>query len=332
MIDFLSGVFAEVHARLFESAVQPALAAMGLLAHSEDAFDFTEWFLIGVIEVCILAAILIPIERRWPAERLPEGEAGDSARIDITYTLLHRLGAFAVFAFAVLQPVILDLKDALRTWGVPSIQLDAALGLTYAPFAAALVYLLVMDFADYWIHRMQHRLRWWWALHALHHSQRRMTLWTDNRNHLLDDLIRDALLASLALLVGMAPAQFLGIVVITRVWQSVEHANIGLAFPSWLCRIVVSPGFHRLHHAVGVGHEGRAGGVNFAVLFPVWDWIFGTADWSADRRFARGEKPEPTGIRDQAQGVNYGRSLLQQQWIGLLNLLSALGLRVRRSD
>jgi len=332
MIDLLSGVFATLHAALFESVVLPALSYLGLLAHTEDAFDFTEWFLIGVIEVTLLAAILIPMERRWPAERLPAGEGGDALRIDVTYTLLHRLGAFAVFAFAVLQPLVLDLKDTLRAWGVPSMELDAVLGLAYAPFAAALLYLLVMDFADYWIHRMQHQLRWWWALHALHHSQRRMTLWTDNRNHLLDDLLRDALLATLALLVGMAPSQFLGIVVLTRVWQSVQHANIAVAFPPWLCRVVVSPGFHRLHHGVGVGHEGKAAGVNFAVLFPVWDWIFRTADWSADRRFARGEPLEPTGIRDQEQGVNYGRSLLQQQWIGLRHLFSALGPRPRRID
>jgi len=183
-----------------------------------------------------------------------------------------------------------------------------------------LVYLLILDFVDYWMHRFQHRWNWWWALHAVHHSQRRMTLWSDNRNHLLDDLIRDAVLAFVAILIGVMPGQFLGFVVVTRVWQSLQHANLGIAFPGWLAKTLVSPGFHRIHHGVGIGHEGPAQGVNFAVIFPIWDWLFGTANWSAERRLAHGETLDPTGIRDQAQGVNYGRGFWEQQWIGLRHL------------
>lgn len=321
MIDFLVSLFADVQVWLFESVVLPLLSAAGLRAHMEDAFTFTEWFLIGVVEVALLAAVLLPLERFFPAERREPGGPGDAVRIDFAYTLLHRLGAFAVFAFAVLQPVVLLLKDSWRGWGLPHLELDAMLGLAYSPLLATLVYLLILDFVDYWIHRGQHRFNWWWALHAIHHSQRRMTLWTDNRNHLLDDLLRDAILAFVALLIGVAPSQFLGFVVVTRVWQSLQHANIGIAFPGWLARSLVSPGFHRMHHAVGMGHEGPARGVNFAVLFPVWDWIFKTADFSADQKLARGEALAPTGIRDQEEGVNYGTGFWQQQWIGLRNLL-----------
>ncbi len=311
--------FSEIQSALFESLVLPVLSRLDLLAYMEDAFDFTEWFLIGVIEVSLLAAILIPLERRFPAERHRDLLPGDSPWIDFSYTLLHRLGAFAVFVFALLQPVVPLLKDTLRSWGVPSIQLDAALGLTYVPVLAAVVYLLILDFVDYWIHRAQHRWNWWWSLHAIHHAQRRMTFLTDNRNHLLDDLIRDALLAFVALFIGVAPAQFLGFVVITRVWQSLQHANLGLAFPQWAARLLVSPGFHRVHHAMGIGHDGPAKGVNFAVLFPVWDWLFRTADWSAEQRLAAGETLPATGVADQKDGVNYGTGFWQQQWIGLRN-------------
>jgi sterol desaturase/sphingolipid hydroxylase (fatty acid hydroxylase superfamily) len=59
--------------------------------------------------------------------------------------------------------------------------------------------------------------------------------------------------------------------------------------------VLVSPQYHRLHHRIGLGHEsagqGSLGGHNFAVLFPVWDLLFGTARF--DGRY------EPTGIRDQ---------------------------------
>lgn len=324
MMESLVDRFAELHAIIFERIVIPGLTTTGLLAHIEEAFNFTEWFLIGVIEVALLAAILLPLERWFPAERRGPGGPGDRVQIDFAYTLLHRLGAFAVFAFALLEPMALAARDGWRGWGLPAVEIDSLLGLTYLPVVSAVVYLIILDFVDYWIHRFQHGWNWWWSLHAIHHSQRRMTLWTDNRNHLLDDLLRDAILAFVAVFIGVMPSQFLSFVVITRVWQSLQHANIGLAFPAWLTRLVVSPGFHRLHHAVGLGHEGAAKGVNFAVLFPIWDWIFRTADWSAERRFSAGESLPETGIRDQANGVHYGHGFWQQQWIGVRNLYRSI--------
>jgi sterol desaturase/sphingolipid hydroxylase (fatty acid hydroxylase superfamily) len=84
-------------------------------------------------------------------------------------------------------------------------------------------------------------------------------------------------------------------------------------------RLWVSPRFHRLHHAVGVGHEtirsGRAvlGGVNFAVLLPVWDVLFRTANFE--------DRYEPTGVRDQiTERRDYGRGFWAQQALGLKRL------------
>jgi sterol desaturase/sphingolipid hydroxylase (fatty acid hydroxylase superfamily) len=78
-------------------------------------------------------------------------------------------------------------------------------------------------------------------------------------------------------------------------------------------RLLVSPRYHRLHHRIGLGHEsagqGSLGGHNFAVLFPLWDLLFGTARF--DGRY------EPTGIRDQLpDGRDYGRGFWAQQWLG----------------
>jgi len=60
-----------------------------------------------------------------------------------------------------------------------------------------IAYIVLDDFTGYWIHRAQHHFNWWWSLHSLHHAQRQMTMWSDNRNHLLDDLLRDSLLVIL---------------------------------------------------------------------------------------------------------------------------------------
>ncbi|MFM2340855.1 MAG: hypothetical protein RLZZ592_508, partial [Pseudomonadota bacterium] len=62
--------------------------------------------------------------------------------------------------------------------------------------------------------------------------------------------------------------------------------------------------------------KGTLGGCNFAVLFPVWDALFGTADFRSP--------VGPTGIRDQLPeegGRDYGRGFWAQQRLGLLRLI-----------
>jgi sterol desaturase/sphingolipid hydroxylase (fatty acid hydroxylase superfamily) len=144
-----------------------------------------------------------------------------------------------------------------------------------------------------------------------------MTMWSDNRNHLLDDLLRDTALVLLALAIGVAPGQFVAIVAITQLSESLQHANLRTGFGRWGDRLWVSPRFHRLHHSVGIGHEtagaGSLGGHNFGVLLPWWDMLFGTANF--EHRY------DPTGIRDQIEaGRDYGRGFWVQQWLGLKRL------------
>jgi sterol desaturase/sphingolipid hydroxylase (fatty acid hydroxylase superfamily) len=144
-----------------------------------------------------------------------------------------------------------------------------------------------------------------------------MTMWSDNRNHLLDDVIHDSLMVLLAMAIGVAPGQFVAIVAIAQLSQSLQHANVRLSFGRWGERLWVSPRFHRLHHSIGIGHEtagaGTLGGHNFGVLLPWWDMLFGTANFE--------QRYDPTGIRDQVeQGRDYGRGFWQQQWLGLKRL------------
>ena len=311
MFDFATRAFDALHTRLFEHLVQPLIYAGGWMGYVEDAYTATEWFLLGIVQVTVLYAVLRPLEALFPAERWRDRRG---VGVDVIYTLLHRLGLVPLAAFLLLTPLFDQLTQLLRAAGFTPLALDGLWpGVTDIPLVSFVLYLIVLDALDYLLHRAQHRYAWWWALHAVHHAQRKMSFWADDRNHLLDTLLLDLAKATLALAIGVEPGQFVGLIIATRVLQSLHHANL-----DWTLgvagRALVSPIFHRRHHAIGVGHEGAHQGCNFSVLFPLWDMLFGTADWRRE--------VEATGIRDQlpapaGRGRDYGRGFWAQQWLGL---------------
>jgi len=312
MLEWIANLFAELHGHVFQTAVLPVLHAAGFGGYAEHAFGATEFFLIGAIEITLLAIVLGALERWYPLERQDEEEK----RVDVIYTMLQRLGFVPLLMFALLTPLIDGLDGWLRMQDIIPWKLeDAWPSLNSSPWLSFVVYLLVLDFVAYWLHRWQHRVTFWWALHSLHHSQRSMSFWSDDRNHLLDDVLMDGAFALVALLIGVPPAQFVTIVVATRVVESLSHANLRMSFGRIGEYMLVSPRFHRVHHAIGLGHDGPARGCNFAVLFPAWDVLFGTVNM--DPVYPK------TGIGDQLEGKEYGRGFWQQQWLGLRRLGSS---------
>ncbi len=312
-------VFANVQLWIFETGVQPLMFALGLASRLESGFDATGWLLVGVLQLLVMLALIGPLQRWRPVELTTDRRA---IRVDIFYTLIHRLGLFRVVMFFTLEPAFDLAAGYLRANGVPTLHLDGIWpGITDQAMVSFVVYLIFFDFLNYLIHRGQHAFQWWWSLHALHHAQRQMTMWTDNRNHFLDDVLRDVLMVVVAQVIGIAPAQFVAVVAFTQLCENFQHANVRVWFGAIGERLWVSPRFHRVHHSVGTGHEsgGRKtlGGHNFGVLLPWWDMLFGTADFRCTY--------EPTGVRDQVEeGVDYGHGLWAQQSLGLQRMWSSL--------
>jgi sterol desaturase/sphingolipid hydroxylase (fatty acid hydroxylase superfamily) len=296
---------------VFEHAIQPALYALGLMDWAEDAFDWLDFALFGALSILVAWALCRPLEAWRPVEPVTDRRA---VRTDILYTVLVRLGVLPLLAFVLLAsaqarwegliadsgfvpPTLETLFPALREW----------------PLLAFAVYVVVLDFGEYWRHRFQHRLRWWWSLHAVHHAQRQMTFWTDDRNHVLDEVLGALWFGALALLIGVPPGQFPLILMLLRVVESLSHANVRLDFGRIGERLVVSPRFHRLHHGeLSAGEHGK----NYAVLLPIWDVVFGTADFRRDLYPRTGD---PTGPEAQATG-----GWLRQQWVGLRRMAAAI--------
>ena len=317
-MEWFSEGWAFLQDALFEAVVQPVAFAIGLGGILEQAFDATGWFLVGLVQLLIMVVLFRPLERWRPVEPMIDRAA---VRTDLLYTLIHRLGLFRLVLFFVLDPPLQHLLGWLRSQGWGTWHLDALWpGVTDIPWVRFVVYLLVFDALAYALHRAQHHWSWWWALHAVHHSQRQMTLWTDNRNHVLDDVILSVIWVVVAQVIGVGPGQFVALIAFTQLSESFQHANLRCSFGRWGDRLWISPRFHRLHHAMGLGHEstpGVLGGHNFGVLLPWWDMLMGTARFDA--------AVTPTGIRDQVEaGRDYGRGWWSQQRLGLLRCWEAL--------
>src|SRR6185436_8117672 len=229
-----------------ETFVSPVLFALGLMEWFEPAFNAVEFFMLGMVQIAVIALVMRVFERRWPLERGEDRLVG----VDRIYTVLNKLGIVPLLVFIVAYPITQEIEHLVRLMGLAPPRLERVIpGLYDNALASFLAYFLLYDFAAYWVHRAQHRFSWWWALHSLHHSQRRVTVWTDDRNHILDDLMVNLSLAVFAQFVGVQPDDFVLILMVGRLVESWSHANVGMGFGRLGERLLVGPRFHRLHHA-----------------------------------------------------------------------------------
>ena len=217
-MDALIDLFAAAQSLLFETLVQPLVFALGLGQWMEVAFEGTGWLLVGLLQLVVMLLVIQPLEWWRPVEPVTDRWA---VRSDVLYTLIHRLGLFRLVLFFTLDPLADGWLGELRAAGWSGIHLDDLWpGVTDVAAIAFVMYLVLFDALNYAIHRAQHQWGWWWALHAVHHSQRQMTQWTDQRNHFLDDVLVAVVWVVVAQVVGMPPGQFVAVVALTQLLET----------------------------------------------------------------------------------------------------------------
>ena len=135
--------------------------------------------------------------------------------------------------------------------------------------------LLLMDFIGaYFIHWLEHRIRWMWRFHLVHHTDPNVDTTTANRHHPGESVFR-FVFTTLGIMVCGAP------IALVFMYQSLSliltqfnHANI--QFPKWLDAalswIIVTPGMHRVHHHYALPYTDT----NYGNIFSIWDRLFGT--------------------------------------------------------
>ncbi len=292
-----------------QAAVLPVLYRFGWMEWEELSFDWVLVCIYGLFAILVTYAVCWPLEALFPVERWQGRKA---VLTDAFYTVLSRIGILPVVSFLLFYQVQVWVGGVLVAHGYTPPMLETLVpGLLGHPVVTFCLYALILDFADYWRHRLSHSFRGWYALHALHHAQRQMSFWSDDRNHLLDDLIAGLWFGAVGLLIGIPPLQFPLLVLLMRFVESLSHANIRLSF-GWGSRLVVSPCFHRVHH--GLRAAGRVS-CNYGAVFTIWDTIFGTADFTVAY--------PPTGDRNAPEPMATG-GYLAQQWSGLRYFIQQL--------
>ena len=183
---------------------------------------------------------------------------------DVVYTLFYRGGFYNLF---ILAAVTNALEPRLGF-----LQLDLLRSLPW-PVGLA-VYWIGGDFAMYWWHRLQHSNRFLWALHSVHHSQERMTLFTASRRHPLEALSLNLLIffGIFHLLLGIPTRGWMPLAAVITSVLAIQHSQLDWRLGP-LYRVLVSPRFHSFHHSTEPAHANA----NYGFLFSCWDFLFGTA-------------------------------------------------------
>ena len=143
-------------------------------------------------------------------------------------------------------------------------------------WASIILGLLILDFIGAWlVHWVEHRVKWMWKFHVIHHSDRHVDATTGLRHHPGEAVFR-LLFTSLAVFVSGAS---FGIVMlyqtISGFFAHLTHTNIRAIdfLDPILSKVFVTPNFHKIHHHYILPHTDH----NYGNIFSLWDHLFGTS-------------------------------------------------------
>ncbi|MEO7924462.1 MAG: sterol desaturase family protein [Chitinophagaceae bacterium] len=128
-----------------------------------------------------------------------------------------------------------------------------------------------LDFAGYWVHRLQHVTNFFWNGHIVHHSSEEFNLACALRQSVSAIVKTFAIFLLPAALLGV-PADVINVIaplhLFAQFWYHTQHINK----MGFLEKIIVTPSHHRVHHAINPEYIDR----NYGQIFIFWDKLFGT--------------------------------------------------------
>lgn len=238
--------------------------------------------LVAGIAVAAAAAALMVLEWRYPL------------RDDWRMTWRSFLGRDIKYA-----PVV-GVTLALTTWALArlGIEMGGRPGgiATDLPLPIAVAGgIVVFELLQYWLHRISHEARGrigriLWLAHVAHHLPDRVYVLMHVAAHPLNAFLVRAPVTILPLwALGFSPDAIAYMSLIVGVQGVVSHTNLDIR-AGWMNYLLVGAELHRSHHGAGAGE-----GLNYGVVTPLWDLIFGTF------RYLPGVAPERLGVRTPSE-------------------------------
>ena len=129
---------------------------------------------------------------------------------------------------------------------------------------------LAEDFLYYWLHRFDHEVRFFWAVHVTHHSSEKMNFTVGFRSSVFQPLYRFLYFIPLAW-IGFHPLDIIFIYSATQIWGIFVHTEL-INKMGWLEHFLVTPSHHRVHHAANPKYLDK----NMGMFLIIWDKMFGT--------------------------------------------------------
>nr|MBK9649957.1 sterol desaturase family protein [Bacteroidota bacterium] len=137
-------------------------------------------------------------------------------------------------------------------------------------FAYWLLLLVLQDFAYYVLHYVDHHSRFFWAVHATHHSSDEFNLTVGFRSSVFQPLYRFVYFIPLSLM-GFTSVDIMFMYAATQIYGILVHTQL-IGKLGWFEYLFCTPSNHRVHHASNVPYLDK----NMGMVFIFWDRIFGT--------------------------------------------------------
>lgn len=129
---------------------------------------------------------------------------------------------------------------------------------------------IAQDFMYYWLHRVDHYCRLFWAVHITHHSSEEFNLTVGFRSSVFQPLYRFVYFIPLSL-IGFQSMDIMFMYAATQIYGVLIHTKT-IDKLGFLEQFMCTPAHHRVHHASNVAYLDK----NMGMVLIIWDKLFGT--------------------------------------------------------
>ncbi len=215
--------------------------------------------------------------------------------------VLGRIGV----AMLIKAGIIVAVLSAVWEWRVATIAMDR-----WWHYA---LLVLGLDFFYYWKHRAEHRIRWFWLTHSVHHSSNQYNFSAAYRLGWTARITGAAVCLAPLVWIGFPVPYVLTALALNLIYQFWLHTELIDRLPRPLEWLLNTPAHHRVHHASNAEYID----CNYGGVLIVFDRLFGTF------RSADADVPIRYGLVEPLHSYNPIRIALHA-WIGMYRDLRAM--------